>query len=196
MVQSCTIIKYLIIVLSLLVYTHAASYKMLCLIIKNMAHFSSNCCRDNWLLEERTFSCKCVSAVADRKMQFVQQLIIKLATMQILCTYYEYYYGRDQWMFHLSAYLAKCTIPQTYVHKLILRLLWKENISGIRWETNPRPSQLQCGCSTSWATKPLGARWWGVTYLYASVISALCLIHQGSPKGTTGNDILSTMAFS
>ena len=39
-------------------------------------------------------------------------------------------------------------LSQTYdtlLYKLVLGLIWKD--SGLSWESNPRPSQLQCDCS-------------------------------------------------
>ena len=51
--------------------------------------------------------------------------------------------------------------------------LWKKKSQDLkqcvcRWESNPRPSQLHCDCSTNWATwtKFLWARLWGIRYLY------------------------------
>ena len=38
--------------------------------------------------------------------------------------------------------------PVTLVYKLVLRFIRKERISGLRWESNPQPSQLRCDCST------------------------------------------------
>ena len=54
--------------------------------------------------------------------------------------------------------------------KLVLRFIHKEKTSELRWESNPQPSQPCYGVWLLylWATKFLGARWWGVRYLYTS----------------------------